>query len=215
MVSDMPALTRGAAARLRVEGREVEGADAAALLGLREPVAGKAAQVWQARGGVDVYSGATRASTERPQVDHCLEVQLTEVAFVRVFDAERARAGSIATSQALELMRSTFNATDNLNVTSATINHAKRGPFTAALNRLKGDRLRPVAIEQLARQGRNKWMVDDGTWARISGAVVQSYETATRALEEERAHLLPDAARLVAASAEELGDMLEKLGLSS
>ena len=62
--------------------------------------------------------------------------------------------------------RGALNGIDNLNVTSAKINQGKRGPFTAGLLRLQSDRLRSVCIEQLARQGRGRWMVDDGTWAR-------------------------------------------------
>ena len=44
----------------------------------------------------------------------------------------------------------------------------------AALRRLDddNDRLRTVSLEQLARQGRAKSLVDDGTWARIERAVV-------------------------------------------
>ena len=208
----MPALTRGAAARLRAEER-IEGSDASALLGLRESVSSKAVKVWEARNDVDVYTRASRAETLKPQVDHCLEVQLAEIAFVRVFDTQRASATSIATAQALETMRATLNGVDNLNVTSAKINSAKRGPFTAALNRLKGEYLRPVSIDQLARQGRAKSLVDDGTWARISAAVVDAYDATRDALEAQEENLMPDAARLVAASTEEMNEMLSKLGL--
>ena len=208
----MPALTRGAAARLRAEER-IEGSDALALLGLRESVSSKAVKVWEARNDVDVYTRASRVETLKPQVDHCLELQLAEVAFVRIFDAERANATSIATAQALETMRAALNGVNNLNVTSAKINAAKRGPFTAALNRLKGEYLRPVSIDQMARQGRAKWLVDDGVWARISAAVVDAYDATRDALEAEEENLMPDAARLVAATTEEMNLMLEKLGL--
>jgi len=208
----MPALTRGAAARLRAE-ECIEGSDASALLGLRESVSSKAVKVWKARNDVDVYTRASRVETLKPQVDHCLELQLAEVAFVRIFDAERANATSIATAQTLETMRAALNGVDNLNVTSSKINSAKRGPFTASLNRLKGEYLRPVSIDQMARQGRAKWLVDDGTWARISAAVVDAYDATRDALEAEEENLMPDAARLVAATTEEMNLMLEKLGL--
>ena len=208
----MPALTRSAAHQIVVD-KEGEIVDVCPRpLVLRESVTAKASQVWAHRGEVDVYCGATRTATERPQVDHCLEVQLAETALVRAFNNERGcSVSSIATAQASDLIRAALNKVSNLNVTSAKINQAKRGPFTAALNRLDSDRLRSVSIEQLARQGRGKWMVDNGTWARIEKAVVASYDDVAEALED--ADALPAASKLVKGSVEELQSMLCALGL--
>ena len=77
------------------------------------------------------------------------------------------------------------------------------------LHPLLGDR-----AEQLARQGRARWMVDNGDWARIERGVVASYDAAADALcgsGPEAA--LPAAQRLVEGTVEELGNMLESLGL--
>ena len=203
----MPVLTRAAARRL-----EADAEQSSSALALREPVTDKAGQVWQHRSGVDIYSGATRASTEKPQVDHCLEVQLAEVALVRAFsDDRRSSAASMATAQATEIIRDALNGLGNLNVTSAKINQGKRGPFTAALNRLQGDKLRSVTIEQLCRQGRGKWMVDDGTWARIESAVVASYDAASTKV-ESCPDALPAATQLMHGTMEELNSMLHTLG---
>jgi len=210
----MPVLTRAAAKRLAEKDQEA-GAAARALV-LREPVTDKAGEVWVYRDNVDVYSGATKAVTAAPQVDHCLEVQLAEVALAHAFSEGAHSAHSMATAQAAELVRSALNDVANLNVTSAKINQAKRGPFTAALNRLQSDTLRSVSIEQLARQGRGKWMVDDGTWARIETAVVASYETAQTSLLEGEGGVdaLPAAGELVEGCMSELQAILCALGFS-
>jgi hypothetical protein len=202
----MPALTRGAARRLGAA-NESDGA----VLALREAVTSKAGVVWEHRGDVDAYCGATRAATEKPQVDHCLEVQLAEVALVRTYSSDRgSSAQSMATAQATELIRNALNGVANLNVTSAKINQAKRGPFTAALNRLQSDKFRSVTIEQLCRQGRGKWMVDDGTWARIEATVVSAHDDVTTAL--QNVTVLPAAGTLINGSLDELSSMLDTLG---
>ena len=202
---EMPVLTRAAAKRL-------EDADKStcSALTLRESVTSKARIVWNSRDNVDVYTGASSSETDNPQVDHCLEIQLAEVALVRAFSADRnSSAQSMATAQATELLRGSLNGVKNLNVTSTKINGAKRGPFTAALNRLQNDTLRSLPIEQLARQGRAKWMVDDGTWARVERAIVKSYDDF--ALDDVDA--LPAASKIVKGSVDELGNMLHILGL--
>jgi len=206
----MPVLTRAAARRL-----ETGDDEAVSSLALRETVTNKADAVWSHRGGVDVYCGAARTDTEKPQVDHCLEVQLAEMALVRAYTSNpSSRSQSMATTQAVEMIRNHFNGVGNLNVTSARINQAKRGPFTAAINRLQGDKLRTVTLEQLARQGRARWLVDDGTWTRIERAVVCSYDDAHAALVAGGTPALPGAVELVESSMEELNNMLDTLGVS-
>tara|TARA_B100000575_G_scaffold86594_1_gene68531 strand:+ start:1708 stop:2295 length:588 start_codon:yes stop_codon:yes gene_type:complete len=161
-------ITRAAAKQLLGVPREdeaIEAIEAAErLLALREPVTSKADAVWRHRALVDVYTGESRNGTKNPQVDHVIEVQVAEMALVCTFANDRCqRAASMATAHATELLRGGFNGMDNLNVTSSKINQGKRGPFTAAVNRWQSGKLRTVSVEQLARQGRGKWMVDDGT----------------------------------------------------
>ena len=208
----MPALTRSAAKRLAQAAPNA--ADDRALA-LREPVTSKADVVWEHRAGVDLYTGTGKAATEAPQVDHILEVQLGELALVRAFgDDRRAATQSMATAQATELLRDTLNGLDNLNVTSKRVNQAKRGPITAAINRLQNERLRSVPIRQLVKQGRGAWMLEDGgPWPLIEGAIVASYDAADAALVDGRADALPAAATLLEGSRTELGRMLETLEL--
>jgi len=203
----MPVLTRGAAARLDA----VSVSEDVNSLCLRESVSGRAGAVWVVRGNEDAYSGASKAQTEKPNVDHVLEVQLVENVLVRTFNAQHARCGSMATAQAGELIRQAVNATSNLNVTSSKINQAKRGPFTAAMNRLQSDKLRSISMEQLVRQGKNGWMLD-GTWQRISAEVVRSYESIEDALVGSGVDALPGAEKLVEGAVEELSRQMGVLG---
>jgi len=147
----MPTLTRAAARRL---GSDADADGAVGALALRRAVTGKAEAVWAHRGGVDVYSRTSRAQTEKPNVDHALEVQLAEVALVRAFGDAHARSASMATAQATELLRGALNDVENLNVTSARINLAKRGPWTAAINRLQVGALAdaPPGAEECGRR---------------------------------------------------------------
>ena len=216
----MPALTRGAAARLRlqatIEEQPDEADDAAEHapdIALRQSVTGRADSVWSFRNERDAYTLATRADTQRSAVDHCLEIQLVEMAFVRAIGSSGARAGSAATAQAAAALRDRVNAVTNLNVTSAKVNNAKRGPFTAALNRLEKGRLRAVTIEQLARQGKAKWLVDEGHWARIGSCVVQSYEATDAWLREGERDALPGSNTLVDATMDELQSIMQAVGI--
>lgn len=212
----MPVLTRAAARRLQADGEGDSTLASSTVFALRDAVTHKAEAVWASRAHVDAYTDAARAATSTPEVDHILEVQFAETALVRAFRAEpRARADSLATAVCAAELRDALNAVGNLNVTSRRVNQNKKGPFTAALRRLDDDRLRTVSLEQLARQGRAKSLVDDGTWARIERTVVVAYDGL-----EDRAHddgggwcALPAANTLATAAVHELGAMLAALGV--
>ena len=106
-----------------------------------------------------------------------------------------------------------WNDPVNLNVTDASVNLKKKGPFQAALRRATDDRLRSVPIEQLARQGKAKNLVDDGTWARIEGAVVRTYDDLYTTLIDDPPPQLPAAQRFVLATEDELSCLLASMGL--
>lgn len=197
----MPAITRGAA---RAASSDVE------ALALRASVSRKRDAVWAHR-STDVYTGRGQRETPLPQVDHILEVQLVEYALVRAYEKVNARPSSMATAQAHEQLRDALNGVANLNVTTRTINVWKMGPTKAALNRLNSDSLRDVTLEQLARQGRAKPLVNDGTWARIERAIVNSYDAIDETLNEQTA--LAGAAELTAHTLEELTSVLARLGV--
>ena len=149
---------------------------------LRKPVSRMRDAVWRERDGIDAY-------TERPRkllveadqnVDHVLEVQLVEHAF---FQSTRN-----LNRELMDRFREAVNAPSNLNVTASTVNQAKRGPFTAALNRLRkyDGSLREVSAEQLARSGRARWLVDTGVWANIEHQTVLSFDALAHRLGEAR-----------------------------
>lgn len=137
--------------------------------------------VWEARDDRDAYTGKSRRALaeDHQNVDHVIEVQLIEFA---AGDALAAHAGLAA--QFCEVV----NTPANLNVTSREINQAKKGPFTAALNRLKkrDGTLRSISVEQLARTGRAKWLVEKGVWARIEKETVASYDAVETRLNSQR-----------------------------
>jgi len=234
----MPALTRGAAARLHQAQPEAAPAAPAApatgsstataeiserVLGLREGVHHRADAVWTSREGRDAYTRSVRADVivATPQVDHVLEVQFAEHALVHAMREAGIGAGgvSMAAAQSAQTLRHVLNSVENLNVTTARVNQAKRGPFTAAMNRVRaaeargGGSLRLVSLEQLARQGKARWLVDDGTWASIEREVVCSYEACQTAVDEGADGGLRSASALSSSALEELGATLARLGV--
>jgi len=96
------------------------------------------------QGGNDIFTNNNRDNTPTPQVDHILEVQLAEIALVRALADTGAMTTSMATTQTTDVLRHAINGHTNLNITQARVNQAKRGPFTAAMNRIRSDRLRTV-----------------------------------------------------------------------
>lgn len=203
----MPALTRTAARQL------CDQTVGTRHLVMRASVTSKVGAVWQYRNNIDIYTERSRADTMKPECDHSLECQLVEMALVRAFSDHKCVSNSMATIQATNMLRAVVNDHANLNVTSAKVNQGKKGPFTAALNRVCDDRLRTVHIDQLVRQGRGGWMIDGGTWAKIEKSVVQSYDQMDTSLRGGGIDALPAASQLVDATMEELQQLLHSLGL--
>ena len=148
---------------------------------LRKPVSRMRDDVWRARGGRDAYTKEprTRILEDDQNVDHVLEVQKVEFAALDLLHTNH---------ELLNRFRDTVNAPPNLNVTARRVNQAKRGPFTAALNRLRkyDGGLREVSVEQLARSGRARWLVDEGVWANIEHQAVVSYDDMVLKMGEAR-----------------------------
>lgn len=203
---NMPVVTRAAAKAAAKAGTDLTGVKA-----VRVQVSKQYTKVWEYR-EMDLYTGRGRAQTPTPEVDHVLEVQLIDFAHVLAYGAVGGRAGSMAAAQAHAQIVDVLNSVINLNVTTKKINCAKRGPFTAAINRLNSNHgLRGVTLEQFARQGSARSLVDDGTWARIEGAIVNSYDATN--LELSEADLLPKASELVQRTMDEVGNVLDRLGV--
>ena len=235
-VARMPSLTRGAAARLQQAQPAPDAPTSPTspalglctdtsfvserVLGLREGVHHMTDAVWASRGGVDVYTGERRENTNKYQCDHVIEVQLAEHCLVNAMHKAGVGAGrvSMAAAQSAQSLRDVLNGVDNLNVTTARVNQAKRGPFTAAMNRVRaeerrGGSMRLVSLEQLARQGKARWLVDNGTWASIEREVVCSYEACQTTVDEGADEGLRSASELSKAAVEELGATLARLGV--
>jgi hypothetical protein len=174
---------------------------------LRKPVSRMREDVWRERGGLDVYTQRPRVRIQEAEqnVDHVLEVQIVEHA---VFLGARP-----ITRELLDRFRGVVNASLNLNVTDKRVNQAKRGPFTAAINRLRkyDGGLREISAEQLARAGRAKWLVDTGVWANIERQTIISYEDLVQKLEETR--LTRAQTGVLEAAMDNLHGTLEKINI--
>ena len=143
----------------------------------RRNVSQKKRAVLEFRDDADAY---TRQKAQPENVDHVLELQLIQWATEDILAQNEALSKNMADA---------VNDVFNLNVTSKTINQSKRGPFTAALNRVKKGQ-RPN-VDDLARGGRARWLVDNGCWDRIKQETVLSYDKLEETLSSKvmtRAH---------------------------
>jgi hypothetical protein len=175
-----------------------------AATSLRKTVRGLRDDIWAFRSGEDAYTHLTQAQIKREDqnIDHVLEIQLVTYATAEPLKNNEELA---------KRMRDLVNEPYNLNVTSKRVNQAKRGPFTAAINRMKkrDGTLREISVEQLARSGRAKRLVDDGTWANVEKEVVVSYDALSSRASESR--LTRKQSILLEETIDRLHDVLEKI----
>ena len=171
---------------------------------LRRNVSTKKEKVWQHQNYKDVYTGATKEKTiaQTANVDHILEIQIVEHAMTASLKDNR---------EMTDRVRDALNAVQNLNVTTKKLNMAKRGPFTAALNRLnkRDGTLREISVDQLARSGKAKWLVDEGVWDKIKTHIVDSYEQIENKLSQER--LTRNQSKILEHSLDDLHGVLNKI----
>jgi hypothetical protein len=73
--------------------------------------------------------------------------------------------------------------------------------------------LRVVSLEQLARHGRARWMVDDGTWARIEGELMKSFDRMQDASRDCEA--MPSSVAFTEEVVDYLANVLSRLGVQS
>lgn len=139
------------------------------LLDLRRDVAGKRDEVWVARDNEDIYTHATRAETKKPNVDHVTEVQIYELAERGVYETH---GPSGLTRTFVDELSSIVNGIENLNVTSAAVNQAKKGPFTQVVNAYHAGR-QQVPLSELLR-GNARTLQRNGVWENIESAVLDS-----------------------------------------
>lgn len=171
---------------------------------LRGNVSQKIEDVWKRRDHKDVYTLFLRSVVEEkdPEVDHVMEIQIIN----RAFGNAHMKNDSVAanTRDAKGFLFSTVNDVDNLNVTPHTVNQAKKGPFTQSLNRILADE-QPLGLRELASQS----LVDDGTWARIEGAVQEYYDQLIKEVSERAENALTRAFQ------DELHDLVSTIGLEN
>jgi hypothetical protein len=68
-----------------------------------------------------------------------------------------------------------------------------------------------VTLEQLARQGNARWLVDAGIWANIETELVKSYDTMYDAMENVTG--IPDAQKLSHKIFDDVSEILTRLKL--
>ena len=178
------------------------------MSGIRETCTKKRREeVLEHRDGRDAY---TRSCAKRlvsrgeGQVDHVLECQVLRHATRDVLGDDRKTDGVARRFSAAA------NDVTNLNLTSRRVNQSKKGPFTAALNRLEKGATR-VDLEELARRGRASWLVDEGAWANVEREIVESYDAMEKRLEAERATRAH--AKTLSNATEAVRETLERMGL--
>ena len=145
---------------------------------LRRNVSKQQDDVWSLRNDIDLYTLQSRSSITKqiPEIDHMLEIMLFERAFERARHINGANcANGFAVAHATELLRDQCNMLANLNVTTRRINQKKKGPIGSAMRRqeraLGAHDLRIIPLEQYARSGAARELVDSGVWKRIERSI--------------------------------------------
>lgn len=186
----------------------------------RRSVTAKAGNVWLANAELDVYTKLSRSvvATMLPEVDHKLECAVVEHAFdraARSSELSQASLDGFAAMHCRETLTDLLNSVSNLNVTTRRVNQKKKGPFVAANNRLSGRSLRVLSLEQHARAGAARELVDDGTWHHIEQAVLESGSRFGEVVQElsDDASMHADGRKLLRATEDELGRVLSLLKL--
>ena len=188
-------------------------------VGLREAnVNTQAVAVWESRGDRDAYSGARRAvvSSQSPEVDHVMEVQVVNVAWCSSLKAAPPAANT--RSAAKDRIQKFINGVPNLNVTTHAINQSKKGPFTRFLKLVVSDGDHPwnygneESMEDLARSGAPsvRRLVDDGVWANIEKEILASHDAVIENVARTRNELGTHGQLF----AEHLSELVEKMRLN-
>lgn len=199
---------------------------------MRKGVTRRKAAVWSLRDDTDAYTllAKPRVECANAEVDHILDVALVDASFDRCCGNDGAGPWRRSTephcgfwvAQCADVLSEHLNGDENLNVTTRRVNQKKKGPMTSALHRLGLDTMRSVSLEQFARSGAARELVDDGTWARIE-ALMASRAEALQTLAEGGAPwtplrpidaaMHPTAQRLLCKTADSIVATLSALGV--
>jgi hypothetical protein len=195
-------------AGFRVEKRQqVAMGDEEPIEDLRAGVKCKTDQVWRSTKYTCKYTLLKKKEVEKnkPEVDHCWEIQVLKYAY------SCALHGYRETRSASEALKNIINSELNLNVTTHEVNQAKKGPFMQVVNLYKkrGGYEGGPTLEDMNCVPRQ--LVDEGHWARIKGAMVESYE----AMEQQTDDLRDDAQKLLAKRViEHVHRMMDQMGIA-
>lgn len=189
-------------------------------------------KTWEYRENKDAYTNSARevVSERTPQIDHVVEVALVDKLFARACATHGAPVWTGTQSDVYTValtgneITQRLNGVNNLNVTSREVNQKKKGPFASFCNRMRleeqygSSRLRSMSLEDLARSGRAKTLVDDGTWARIETCLEASAEDISNWLRERSQHadcMDAASARLAASVADGLERSIDRMDLGN
>jgi hypothetical protein len=156
-------------------------------------------RVWTYRGGVDLYTGLSRAVTREAQVDHILDVQV----FDRVMaDARNVSGRTRDWNLGMEEVKKVVNDVVNLNMTDRDLNQMKRDVFAAWL--------------MDSTTNLNEYATDKGIgsrhWANIEKALPLATDGVLQALSRQ-ADQFPKTAQVLEAYGDSLQEMIEKMRL--
>ena len=198
---------------VQAKGHTAAAAAAAAALGdLRDnDVSKMKAQTWRHRGKTCLYTQLQETDVVKlsDENDHVWECQLVNLANAR---AAEGQGVGVRTRAVQDTLKRVVNGVHNLNVTTHTVNQAKKGPFSkfqhhyaTGSGAMRLDDLVSASSSQNVLKLR-----DDGTWARIERAVVDVHGELAR----EAARITAKNRRLyVQRVVAELGTMAAKMDI--
>eukprot|EP00762_Andalucia_godoyi_P005014 ANDGO_01404.mRNA.1 hypothetical protein len=178
--------------------------------------------VFGLRNDIDMYTRDHRSCVVLPEVDHIWECQLADFA-VNVVSQHEQKPVVRDMSLAAENLAAILNDVCNLNVTHKKWNEAKKGPFTAFLNRYHGNsgsRLRSVSLQQMINMSKSQqrrltedsW---DSFWSNVAVTMSASHDVISSRIEDAKDALHPygRAGAVLGLFQEELHTLMEALKL--
>eukprot|EP00041_Stephanoeca_diplocostata_P008873 m.132928 g.132928 ORF g.132928 m.132928 type:complete len:269 (-) comp17514_c0_seq2:442-1248(-) len=187
----------------------------------------KTDDVWLHRGGVDCYTNTKRRSLRNPEVDHCWEVQLLDLAWTRGVVQNAVYGPAHNTRHSRRSAMDVVNDVGNLNVTSHLVNQKKKGPFMRFCNSERKidsgmqclrhqkirDCIRLSAAADTSRHSEMQKMIDNGTWDNIEHAVARAYDDMRDQAQQVLGSRAGDRAKAWESFEEELAVLLRRMGI--
>eukprot|EP00049_Salpingoeca_infusionum_P022555 m.7457 g.7457 ORF g.7457 m.7457 type:complete len:353 (+) comp5253_c0_seq2:330-1388(+) len=139
------------------------------------------AVVWEYRRDMDEYQRRLKGSLQEAiNTDHVLEVQLMHSMYHEASRLEER------TTRSRPTLRSLVNDVANLNNTTASINQAKKGPFTRFINDLSAGKAIVMTFDEYARdRPSSRRLVDDGSWHNIERTMAETNDKLRRQVQDQ------------------------------